>query len=317
MVKLTLAFVLLTALLPLLVFTVKDKQSVQPAQTNTAGAGQKVKVLYEKSGKTVSYDETQFIALSLMAQVPQSYEDEAIEAQAVLVRTYLQRRRNSGESLRGGALVSDDKTRFQAFFSKTQAKKLFADEYEAVFSRFCRLAQRTEGELLTYEGKPVLPAYHAVSCGFTRSSKDAWGEDIPYLESVKSKADKKSPDFVHKITLTDRELEKKLKKAFKDQNFGKDKGKSLLELECDKRGIIKSAEIWGEEVPCGELCRALGLDSPCVEAVHKNGKFTFTVKGVGHLVGLSLYGANEMAKDGKPHKEILEYYFKGAALVKG
>ena len=311
-VKITLAFALLAALVPLLVFAGKDKQRSEPAAAKTTGTA--VKVLYEKSGKTVSYDETEFIALSLMAQIPRSYEDEAIMAQAVLVRTYLERRRNSGESLKGGALVSDDRTRFQTFFSKAQAKKLFGTDFNSAFKRFCKLAQSTEGELLEYEGEPVLPAYHAVSCGLTRSAKDAWGEDIAYLVSVESKADKNSPDFSHKITLTDSELKKKLEKAFGDLGSENEKGKSLLEIECDKNGFIKSAEIFGSEVSGGELCRALGLDSPCVEVSRKSGKVTFKVKGVGHLVGLSLYGANEMARAGKTHKEILEYYFKGASL---
>ena len=43
-------------------------------------------------------------------------------------------------------------------------------------------------------------------------------------------------------------------------------------------------------------------------------KFIFTCKGLGHMVGMSQCGANEMAKQGKNCDQILTHYFKGCTL---
>lgn len=40
-----------------------------------------------------------------------------------------------------------------------------------------------------------------------------------------------------------------------------------------------------------------------------------TVKGKGHGLGLSQYGANIMAKEGKNYKEILDYYYQNINIV--
>lgn len=316
-IKITLVFAVLAALVPALVFIGRDKPEGSQVSAVPA-SGRTVRVLSESTGKTADYDETEFIALSLMAQIPESYENEAIKAQAVLIRTYLERRRRAEKESPTkelkGALVSDNRQKYQSFFTKAQAKKYFGKDFENVFSRLCRLTADTKTEVLLYDGEPVLPAYHAVSCGVTRSAKDAWGQDIPYLVSVKSPQDNKSPDYEAVITLTVGELQKRLEKAFPDIDFSKAEKKTLTELETDKNGIISKALVCGNEVSSGELCAALGLSSPCAEVKYKSGKFTFTTHGLGHLVGLSLYGANSMAHDGKDHRDILEYYFKGAKV---
>ncbi|MBR1562187.1 MAG: hypothetical protein IJ645_03165, partial [Ruminococcus sp.] len=140
-IKITLVFAVLAALVPALVFIGRDKPEGSQVSAVPA-SGRTVRVLSESTGKTADYDETEFIALSLMAQIPESYENEAIKAQAVLIRTYLERRRRAEKESPTkelkGALVSDDRQKYQSFFTKAQAKKYFGKDYESVFSRLCR-----------------------------------------------------------------------------------------------------------------------------------------------------------------------------------
>ncbi len=317
-IKISVVFTVFAALIPAIVFLSAKGRAAQPAKAEPSPSEKVyIKVLDEKSGKVTEYEETDFTVLSLMAQIPSGYEDEAIKAQAVLIRTYLARRKaaekSSPDKALKGALLSTDRSKYQTFFTEKQAKKYFGSDYEAVYEKLYALVIDTEGETLTYKGEPVVPAYHAVSCGVTRSAEDAWGEDIPYLTSVKSEADKNSPDYETTFSIPVDELRQKLIKAFPDADF--DDSKTFLELENDKNGIITKAKVCGKEVGSGELCRALELSSPCAAVKFSGSKAVFTVRGLGHLVGLSLYGANEMAKGGKTHREILEYYFKGAKIT--
>ncbi|MBR1422817.1 MAG: SpoIID/LytB domain-containing protein [Ruminococcus sp.] len=316
-IKISIVFTVFAALIPAIVFLSGKTNAAQSVKADLKPSEEVyIKVLDEQTKKITEYEQTSFIVLSLMAQIPSGYEDEAIKAQAVLIRTYLARRSFTEDSSPTkelkGALLSNDRSKYQTFFTEKQAKKYFGSDYTAVYEKLYTLTLQTEGELLTYKGEPVLPAYHAVSCGVTRSAKDAWGEDIPYLVSVKSEADANSHDYETKLTLHIDEMKQKLIKAF--PNIAFDDSKAFLELENDKNGIITKAKVCGEDVGSGELCRALDLSSPCVTVKFSEGKAVFTVKGLGHLVGLSLYGANEMAKNGSSHREILEYYFSGAKV---
>ena len=60
--------------------------------------------------------------------------------------------------------------------------------------------------------------------------------------------------------------------------------------------------------------RVLGLRSPNFSYRIKDGKFIFTVKGYGNLAGMSLFGANEMAKEGKSYEQIITYYYSGTEI---
>ena len=65
----------------------------------------------------------------------------------------------------------------------------------------------------------------------------------------------------------------------------------------------------GNKISGTDFMNALGLDSPCFTIEQNDSKYSIITKGYGHLVGMSQYGANDMAKEGKTYKEILEHYF--------
>ena len=63
-----------------------------------------------------------------------------------------------------------------------------------------------------------------------------------------------------------------------------------------------------------DMWRIFGLRSPAFEISYADNVYTFKTKGFGHCVGLSQYGANEMAKSGKTADEILKYYYSGVKI---
>ena len=70
----------------------------------------------------------------------------------------------------------------------------------------------------------------------------------------------------------------------------------------------------GVTVKGTQVRSALGLRSACFDWEVQNGKLVFYVTGYGHGVGLSQYGANQMAADGADYKEILTHYYTGVTV---
>ena len=57
------------------------------------------------------------------------------------------------------------------------------------------------------------------------------------------------------------------------------------------------------------------LRSANFDVVYTEDKFVFTVRGYGHGVGMSQYGANYMAQQGSDYQEILAWYYPNTRLT--
>ena len=159
---------------------------------------------------------------SVLAQMPADFDEEALKAQAVLAHTYICRRQlseaQSPTPALKGALISDDSTLYQSFFTLKAAKEYYGSDYESI-QKVKSAVQSVENEILTYEDEPIIVAFHAASNGHTQSAKNAWGEDIPYLLSVDSSADKDLVTTECTQALTAKEFQDKLLDRFPDINF--------------------------------------------------------------------------------------------------
>jgi stage II sporulation protein D len=82
----------------------------------------------------------------------------------------------------------------------------------------------------------------------------------------------------------------------------------------DQMGYIIQADIGGATLSGEELRTALSLPSSCFYCKEVDGQVRIVTKGVGHGVGMSQFGANSMAAQGKDYREILETYF-GKSLI--
>ena len=177
--------------------------------------------------------------------------------------------------------------------------------------------QSVENEILTYDGEPIIVAFHAASNGHTQSAKNAWGEDIPYLLSVDSSADKDLVTTECTQTLTAKEFQDKLLDRFPNINFTPlANADSWLKTKTDGIGYVTNLTVCGYDIQPNTFCDILDISSPCFEFTFANTKFTFTSHGFGHLVGMSQYGANAMAEKGSDYKAILTHYFTDTKLQK-
>lgn len=253
-----------------------------------------------------------YIIGSVMAQMPAAYEPEALKAQTVLAYTYALRRimqeTQSPDTSLMGAYISNDTSLYQAYFTPEQGKAFYGEAYDEYYEKTSSAVDAVFGEVLYYGGEPVCAAFHSVSCGRTENSADAWDAEFPYLVSVESGRDSEAPNFYSEASFTSDEI----KAAFPDAEF------SVPGISADgftEGGCVRSAHIGNTVYTGREVRDALGLKSACFSVTFKDGLYVFSVKGSGHGVGMSQYGANVMAKEGRTYREILEHYFPGTKAV--
>ena len=91
-------------------------------------------------------------------------------------------------------------------------------------------------------------------------------------------------------------------------------------LERTKGGRIKNITIGGTTFTGGEVREKLGLRSTSFDwqwkGSGKKATLEITTYGYGHGVGMSQWGANAMAKQGKTAEEIVRYYYQGISVSK-
>ena len=323
-IQITLVFAVLLAVIPCIAFLSPGKPDAPPESSSSDAENtvltdtEKVKIYFTKEKKLTEYTMQEYMLGAVLAQMPADFEPAALQAQAVLARTYALYRIASESShptpALCGAALSDDTKLYHGFFTPEQAKELYKDKYETARQKVLDAVKSVQDKFLAFEGKPIIVAFHAVSDGFTRSAQDVWGQQIPYLVSVESKQDESLKQAKSVTELTSEQLKEKLEKVYDDINFT-DKPQDWLKVtQTGEHGLVRTVTVCGKEIAASELCEVLDLASQSFVFEVSGGKFIFTCKGLGHLVGMSQCGANEMAKKGQTCEQILTHYFKGCEL---
>lgn len=214
----------------------------------------------------------------LAKEVSADYEEEMLKVQALLVRTTVYKEiEELGEDILTQEGFGD-----------------ISDIEGSWYKKLEKIWDETEGEVILYQDKLALVPFHQVSNGKTRIGSEVLGsEDYPYLKM------KECPKDVE----ADRQMESK---------FIEVKGAKVEKY--DSAGYALNVTV-GEEKINGESFRdTYGLASSCFELQAFENNTRVVTKGVGHGLGLSQYTANEMAKEGKNYKEILQFFFEGTEV---
>lgn len=244
------------------------------------------------------------------SEMPAKFEMEALKAQSLTARTYIVRQLLSKEnpSVPKGANVTDTQLN-QVYRNKAELKKLWGADYDWKIKKITEAVQATEGQIITYKGELIEPSFFSTSNGYTENSEDYWSNAFPYLRSVESPWDKNSPEFLDQKVLTVAEFEQKLGiKLPKDGSVGK-----VLARTDGKR--VETLEIAGKKFSGREVRERLDLRSTDFTWERKGNEIIVTTKGFGHGVGMSQYGANGMAKEGKTYEQIIAHYYQGVQIT--
>ncbi len=263
------------------------------------------KLLPQERADSQDMDEEEYLAGIVAEEISLEYQPEAIKAQTVVARTSLKR-----------ALA--DKGEMPQSMSREEMLSLWGqDGFEKNYQVLEEALAATEGEIMTWENEPIQAAYHAVSAGKTRDGKEALGAELPYLGSVDSSMDISSHDYLKVVFMGKKELADKLNQACPEAALTEDGlAEQITVTKRDSSEYALEVAV-GKQAMAGEDFRdCLGLNSSCFSIKEVEGKMRIVTKGMGHGIGLSQYGANEMAKAGSDYKEILKYYYKDVTVQK-
>lgn len=313
---LILCSVLMAAMIVLPLTTMDKRQkniAVDERQTVIADSGV-ISVMKSESGKVEKTDIKEYTVGALAAEMSMESHDEALKAQAVACYTYaLYCKEKANRDELNGADISDDSKTHQGYLNKDARKDKWGGKFDEYEKKAERIVNDVLGQRITYKGEPILAAYHELCSGRTESAKTVWGEEIAYLQSVTSDGDKLSPDY-EKTLGFDKEKFGSAIRIIDGIELSDNCEKWVGKAEKTETGFVRSVEIGGTKVGGNDIKKALGLSSRNFTISCKDGKFTVRTVGNGHMVGMSQYGADYMARQGSSWQEILKHYYTGVEI---
>lgn len=271
-----------------------------------------IRILVEENGVEKEYSLDTYIMMAMAADIPATYELETLKAQATILRTYVYvvAKKNKTNSLKADDIGLQYKSLDAA---KASLGEENSDQYE---KKLLKAIEDTNNMVITYNEDLIIPLFHPVSIGMTRSSKQAIGEDIAYLASVESKGDVQSTDYMKISSIPKETVVEQLKKIYPACSVSKDSLEDdIVIVKRDEDGYIKSIQIGDESITGDEFASFFELNSTNFYIETYEDSLRFICKGKGHGLGLSQYGANFMALQGYKYDEILEYYFTQTQVV--
>ncbi|MDI3517881.1 MAG: stage sporulation protein [Caldanaerobacter sp.] len=255
------------------------------------------------------------------AEMPAEFEIEALKAQAVAARTYALAKEvalgGKGCDLHEGADVCTDPEHCQAWQSVEELKEKWGENFEKYYSKISQAVDSTRGLVMVYQDALILPVYHAISGGRTENSEDVWQKKIPYLRSVVSPGEEVASKYKTTVVVSQAEFVKKLKERQPSLKLTSNNILSEIKnIERTQAGHVKTLKIGDVTFEGKEIKELFGLNSTNFTFSEQKDDIVITVIGYGHGVGMSQYGANALAKEGKKFDEILKYYYQGIEIVK-
>lgn len=249
-------------------------------------------------------------------EMPASFEMEALRAQAAAERSYVYYQLAAGrKDAHPDADFCTDHTCCSAYLSETAAREKWGGDFAPWNTRVEQAVSDTDGQVVLYNGRPILAVFHSSSAGRTAAAGDVWSGDLPYLVSVDSpEGEETVPNYYSTVTFTAAEAKEKLLAAHPELKLSGTPDRWFGAAAENGSGRVETVSVGGTDIEGTELRRIFGLRSACFTVAADSESVTFRVTGYGHGVGMSQYGANQLAREGKTWQEILEWYYTGATV---
>lgn len=282
-------------------------------------AADSFKLYNHKTDKVETIPVSDYVKRVVAAEMPADYHTEALKAQAVAAHTYAlnmktQQQISPSKALNGADLSTDPATS-QSYMDLEELKSFYGDKFESSYQKISDAVDAVINKVIVYDNEPIAAAFHSISGGMTEDAANVWGKSLAYLKPVLSDGDQLSPNYETKTQLSAEEVKTKLSAKFSGLTFPEDASKWITIKSLTDSKMVKDADVCGKTVSGMELRSALGLNSAYFTLSFQDGTFTFDTKGKGHGVGMSQYGADYLARQGKTYDEILKYYYSGVEIA--
>ncbi len=296
-------------------------ESTEPAQATEENFILRIYLADRGESREMALEE--YLAGAVAAEMPASFNLEALKAQAVVARTYTLHKALDlgGEGCRNhpGADLCTDAACCQAWEDDQQAlEKWPPEDASAYLEKIRKAVSSTGGLVLTYGGNLITAVYHSTCGGMTENAEDVWsGGGTPYLQSMECNYCRHSPHYRQEIAMELSSFVAALNNKKEAIPVLAEGNIPLLEVALRSRSgrnLFLNIGKPGQRYSGTDVRNLLGLPSTSFQWRVEEEKIIFSTRGYGHGVGLCQYGADGMAKEGNDFATIIKYYYSGTEV---
>ena len=276
-----------------------------------------IKLLHADTGEIEELPLDTYLLGVVSAEMPANFEQEALNAQALVARTYTIYSIVHNQDKHGEADICDDSNCCQAWISKEDRMARWEEaERESNWRKIEVAVNTTAGRIITYNGEVIDAFFHSNSGGTTEAPVNVWGgTNYPYLQSVETAGEDAYSQYSSEVVLTKEELQNKILAKHSDFTIDYNQSDCIQILEYTESGRVKTIKIGNLNLSGVEVRSTLGLKSANFEITIDGDNIKFAVKGYGHGVGMSQTGADSMAKSGSNYEEIVKHFYTGVEIT--
>ncbi len=285
-----------------------------PEQPGTPDADRILRVLH--GGTVEEMTMRDYLQGVLRAEMPASFEPEALKAQAIAARTYTLYKMKGGPiTNHPDADACDNISCCKAYKTAEDAAADWGSMALYYEEKLARAIAETDGQAILYGGEPILAVFFSSSGGHTQNASAVWQTDLPYLQSVSSPEDETLvPNYYSVVRFSAETFRSLFLRTHPDANLSGSPDGWIQDVVRSDADYVTTLRVGGVTVKGNELRTILSLRSPAFTVKVEGDTLVFHVTGYGHGVGMSQYGANALAMQGMDAAAILEHYFPGAQV---
>lgn len=275
-------------------------------------SGQTISLL-RSDGTTETLTLEDYLFGVVSAEMPASFQLEALKAQAVAARTYTTTRQQ--DAVHPDGTLCDDSSCCQAYVDVADLAVQWGENFDFYCDKIQTAVAATDGLMIYYQGEPIEALFFAAAAGRTVDAVDVWGNQVDYLVGVNSpEGDSEVPNYYSQVTLTKTEVETLITQAYPEAELGSDTDSWLQNATHTQSGSVSTLEVGGLTLTGSEVRTLFSLRSATFSYHWEGNSLIFNVTGYGHGVGMSQYGANTLAAQGYDFLEILAWYYTGTTV---
>lgn len=274
-----------------------------------------ITVTDSETGEKSEISVEEYLIGVVSAEMPISFKSEALKAQAVAAHTYALTRYGTEDYEFNDGEIPTDPSVFQAYSSIDDMLEKYGDNFEESYAKIKNAVDSVLNLIITYDDKPIVAAFHSMSGGTTQSSESVWGGSLPYLIPVDSSFDESQSNYISEKFTDTNTAQNILLSAYPDITLPESHYDWFNITSRTTSDYVDTVSVGDKSLTGSQMRSLFNLNSSDFTIECREDGFLFTVKGKGHGVGMSQYGANEMAKSGKSFEEILLHYYPGTQLT--
>lgn len=254
------------------------------------------KIIVHLTDLDLYLDLNDYVTGVVASEMPALFNEEALKAQAVAARSFATSKiENNFLELTSG--ISD-----QVYSPNFKLKEKWNDDYNKYYNKIYNCVKSTHNEVIKRDNKILRTYYFSMSNGYTENSQTVFNDTT--FTSVKSLENENTPNYKFQKTFSSSDLNKLLNISNID----------IKNIERNETNHVKSITINNKTYTGIEFRKLLNLRSTDFTIEKQDNNYIITTIGYGHGVGMSQYGANQMAKEGSSYKEILNHYYENTEI---